>query len=537
MYGRLTGLTAACLAAAWLWSAAGAATPPCMVANPSFELLGSGGAAFGGWNQFGPVGTSTRAVHGQRSARVTGPNTGGWDVSGFWQTLSCAPGQRWTATVCVLNMGTAPLAGGSQAIVNIEWRDGAGTLISYESHAVADATTSVDTWQQVTVHSQAAPAGTASIHFVLGVLQGPGDPTPQVLFDLATCVNDGPPTLESQQWNDFSGGRTVTFAGRPWRVKGPGYYGPGPNLFDNGTGAVSVDSLGRMHMTIHRIGSSWYSSEVALVDALGYGDYVFTTRGRLDLLDPNAVLGLFLWQYGPCYDTAFLWWNPYDEIDVEFSRWGYPANALAQFVAQPADVPGNRFRFNPTFGDTERTSHAMRWLPQGVEFRSWRGGPDAESPSTTIATWTYTGGYLPRPDAPRVHINLWQLASPAVTQEVVLDGFTFRPACPGGGCGALAVDPPVSRAPVALEPLAPNPCVTGTAIAYTLAVPDRVDLAVFDVAGRRIRRLPSGLATAGRHVTRWDVRNDTGARVAAGVYVIALQTGGRTECRRVVVLP
>ena len=66
---------------------AGQAHGQCILANPSFELDGSGGAAFGGWSQFGAVGETAVAVHGAQAARVRGPNSGDWDVSGVWQRL------------------------------------------------------------------------------------------------------------------------------------------------------------------------------------------------------------------------------------------------------------------------------------------------------------------------------------------------------------------------------------------------------------------------------------------------------------------
>jgi hypothetical protein len=522
--------------ASLVWAlGAGSASAQCMLANPSFELIGSG-PVFAGWNQFGPVGSSVTAAHGARAARVTGPNSGSWNLSGYWQTLDCPPGRQWSASVYVMHSTTSPLMGGSKALLNIEWRDGAGDMISYESHLLADASTPHDAWRVVFVQSGAAPAGTASIHFVLGVLQGPQDPTPQVLFDTPTCVSTGPPTHESLQWNDFPGGRTVSFSGRAWRVKGPGYYGPGPNLFDNGTGAVWTDDDGQLHMTIHKIGGSWYSSEVTLVDPLGYGDYVFTTRGRLDLLDVNTVLGMFLWEYGSCYDTGYLWWNPYNEIDIEFSRWGNPGNPNVQFVAQPADWGGNLSRFNASFGDTEITSHAMKWLPHQVEFRSWRGGPDAESPGTMIASWTYTGPHIPRPESPRVHLNLWQLAAPAVTQEVVFHAFTFRPDCPSGNCGPVAAGPSAATEPAARLAAAPNPFATATTIRYTLTTTGTMELTVYDVAGRRVARLAGGPGRPGEHTAHWDRRDDAGRRVPAGIYLCRLLTPGHSGTRRLVVI-
>ena len=507
----------------------------CMLANPSLEVRGSGGTTFAGWNQFGPVALSTNALHGIYSARVTGPNSGTWNVSGIWQTMDCAPGRQFSASVWVLNSSAAPLAGGSQALLNIEWRDAADNLISYESHAAADAAGPTDTWRLFTTQSQPAPAGAASIHFVLGVLQGPTDPTPQVLFDEATCTSLGPPTLESLQWLDFPSGRALSFSGYSWRVKGPGYYGPGPNLFDNSASAAWVDASGQLNLTIHNIGGNWYSSEVVLDRPLGYGDYVFTTRGRLDTLDPNTVFGLFLWEYGPCYDEGFLWWNPYNEIDVEFSRWGSPTNANAQFVAQPASTGGNIHRFNVAFGDTELVSHAMRWQPHSVEYRSWRGGPDAESPASLIDAWTYTGANLPRPESPRVHLNLWQIAPPTSLQSAIVHAFTFRRICPNGNCGVLEA-PPATAGDARLAPAAPNPFGGGTVIRFTLTRAGSIDLSVFDLGGRQVRRLATGPAVAGPHAVAWNGLDDSGRRATPGVYFYRLRADGRSEMQRVVML-
>ena len=70
----------------------GSAAGQCILANPSFELPGSGGAVFGGWNQFGAIGAVSNATHGAKAARVSGPDSGNWDVSGFWQSQDCVPG-------------------------------------------------------------------------------------------------------------------------------------------------------------------------------------------------------------------------------------------------------------------------------------------------------------------------------------------------------------------------------------------------------------------------------------------------------------
>lgn len=511
----------------------GRAGAQCLLANPSFELTGSG-STFGGWSQFGPTGLSSVRSHGQRAARVSGPNTGSWEVAGFWQSLATAPGERWVATVRALNTPAKPLSGGSTALLNIEWRNSSGALLSYESHTVASAASPTGQWLDFSVTSAAAPAGATQARLLLGVLQGPTDPQPDVLFDQATFEKLGPPSLDAIQWNDFGGGRTLSFSGRTWRVKGPGYFGPGPNLFSNSVSSVWVDAEGRLHLTNQNIAGQWYSTEVAAVDTLGYGDYVFTTVGRLDLLDPSVVFGLFIWQYGRCYDTAFLWWNPFNEIDVEFSRWGNPANGIAQFVAQPFDYPGNIQRFDPSFAVGERTSHAFRWSSDRIEFRSWRGGPYDESPGNMIQAWTYTGPHIPRPEQPRVHINLWRFAGvPASTQEVVLDAFTFIPA---GAVLDVPAAPAASGRRAMLAPAQPNPASGATRLRFTLARDARIELEVHDLSGRSIRVLAREHRTSGTHEVAWDGLDTHGRRAAPGVYVVRLSAAGLTETSRVVLL-
>jgi hypothetical protein len=504
----------------------------CMLANPSFELSGTGGQIFAGWNQFGSVGSSPDATHGFDAARVSGPDLGGWDVSGYWQRLDTAPGERWSASVNGWHTATNPLTGQSKAILNIEWRDGADVLISYESYTVADASTPPGDIQEFYVESGPAPSGTVTTRLLLGVLQSPTDPVPDVYYDEATFDNLGPPTLDEIQWNDFPGGRTVEFGGRTWRVKGPGYYGPGPNLFCDDSDCVWVAADDRLHMTIQKIGGSWYSTEVTLEEPLGYGDYIFTTLGRLDQLDPNVVLGLFLWQYGACYAPEYMWWNPYNEIDVEFSRWGDEENDVGQFVAQPWDYQGNISRFDAVFSEGELTSHAFRWLADRVEFRSWYGGPGDEIPANIIHTWTYTGPHIPRPEQPRIHINFWQFNGPPSTyQEIVFDEFTFVPQDAAGHPADFTLSG-VSHLSVAR----PNPFGLQTTITYTLKKGGSAEIVVYDVLGRSVRTLADGFVQAGDHDVVWNGRDGSGSEVAPGTYFYQLRTDDVVETRKLILL-
>jgi hypothetical protein len=503
----------------------------CILSNPSFEISGSGGQVFGGWNQDGVVGSTSNAPHGSMAARVTGPDLGGWDVSSYWQAFDTAPGERWEASVQAWHTSVNPLTGQSKAILNIEWRDSGGNLMYYESHDVLTASTQLDEIQTFSVVSDSAPSGAVKTHFLLAVLQSPTDPPPDVYYDLAQFNEIGPPSIDDIQWNDFPGGRTISFSGYDWRVKGPGYYGPGPNRFDDDVDAVWVDAGGQLHMTIQNNYGNWYSTEIALVDPLGYGDYIFTTQGRLDQLDPNAVLGIFTWEYGPCYNQSYLWWGPYNEFDIEFSRWGDTGNDIGQFVAQPWDWPGNISRFDASFSNDEITSHAFRWLPGRVECRSWRGGAQEESTSVQIHSWTYSGPHIPRPEQPRVHINLWHFDTPSSDQEVVFNAFTF---IPEGGPTAADFLPVVLKS--YLMEARPNPFNPTTTIGYTMVADGFAEIVIYDIRGRLIRTLVSGYATEGFNQVTWDGRNDAGSRVASGVYLYQLRTGSMVETKKMVMV-
>ena len=510
------------------------ASGQCILANPSFEILGSGGEVLGGWNHFGAVGWDAEADHGARAARVSGPGWGDPGVSGFWQSQDCVPGEQWEATGRVRHSSTSPLDGSNHAMVNIEWRDGADELLGYDTFSVADPGTPADEYIDFQVLGSPAPAGTVETRILFAVYQAEGSASPDVYYDSVTFHSTSPPTIDDVQWNDFPGGTTVDFAGRSWRVKGPGTYGPGNNRFCNHSGCVWVDAQDALHLTLQKLGAFWYSTEVVLEEALGYGDYVLTTEGRLDLLDPQVVLGMFLWQYGPCWDYGYLWWNAFNEIDIEYSRWGNPARDLGQFVAQPFDYPGNISRFDKTFSEGELVSHAMRWLSDRVEYRVWLGGPDDEAPGNMVHSWIYTGPHIPRPEQPRMHLNLWKLdGTPATNQEVVFQDFTFVP----DDVTTSIIDGPTDRVPTVavsrLYPATPNPFNPSTTIRFELERGEFTRLDVYDIAGRHVRTLVREYQSDGRHDVVWNGRDNGGSLVASGVYLVRLRGSEFVETRRV----
>lgn len=82
----------------------------------------------------------------------------------------------------------------------------------------------------------------------------------------------------------------------------------------------------------------------------------------------------------------------------------------------------------------------------------------------------------------------------------------------------------------------PNPFNPTTTIHFDLAAGGPVMLTVYDLGGRRVKRLASGSMTAGPHALRWDGKDAHGRSVAAGVYVARLEAGGRVDARRMVLV-
>ena len=82
----------------------------------------------------------------------------------------------------------------------------------------------------------------------------------------------------------------------------------------------------------------------------------------------------------------------------------------------------------------------------------------------------------------------------------------------------------------------PNPFRDETTISAHLATQSNLNLAVFDVAGRRIARLASGMRGAGEHIFTWNGTDATGRRVPAGVYFCRLEVGGQVFREKLVVV-
>jgi hypothetical protein len=173
----------------------------------------------------------------------------------------------------------------------------------------------------------------------------------------------------------------------------------------------------------------------------------------------------------------------------------------------------------------------------GVDAAEWSFGDNPVAPgegqpmsgsfgtSTVAVTATLTTSYFP----PGVH-RLWVRGhdalgnwGPAGSLQLVVNG------APPLAVGQLPRQ-------YALGVGVPNPASSRSLISYAMPAQGTVDLAVYDVSGRRVRSIVGGPMGAGVHEAVWDLRDDTGGLVRAGVYYYRLAVAGQTFTRRLVAL-
>jgi hypothetical protein len=94
----------------------------------------------------------------------------------------------------------------------------------------------------------------------------------------------------------------------------------------------------------------------------------------------------------------------------------------------------------------------------------------------------------------------------------------------------------VCRAPFELAQNVPNPFNPTTSIRFTVPEDSYVKLAVYDVAGRRIRTLIDKPLKANFYRVDWNGRNDAGRQVSSGMYFYRIQAGRHTQARKMLLL-
>ncbi len=89
---------------------------------------------------------------------------------------------------------------------------------------------------------------------------------------------------------------------------------------------------------------------------------------------------------------------------------------------------------------------------------------------------------------------------------------------------------------ITFAPAFPNPGHGSMTLRFVLPNETQVHVAIYDVAGRRVRELASGQRPAGENTLAWDMRDEAGRDVSAGVYFARLDADRHTLSQKLVKL-
>ena len=140
------------------------------------------------------------------------------------------------------------------------------------------------------------------------------------------------------------------------------------------------------------------------------------------------------------------------------------------------------------------------------------------------------GGTIGQPDAGWLTSLSFMLSGGFWFGGTAVSGVDGNP--PAGGSGSPTIPGP----PFRVYSASPNPVRQRTVIAFDLPEPTLVQVAIYDVAGRRLKLLVHELLPAGARQTAWDRHDESGQLVSPGIYFLRLDAGVHRSTQRIVVV-
>jgi hypothetical protein len=219
--------------------------------------------------------------------------------------------------------------------------------------------------------------------------------------------------------------------------------------------------------------------------------------------------GLLIWHVlGPA---------PYRAWDLESADGKYVVVNGDQDRSQPDPIAGK-----------DRIELMASWLGSGADFYDGANAQDGHdddrfTPDTNPQTDLYTGSpaRYSAPQSVATSLSFENIRRDPATGDMLVDIHGI-------------VAPPVEQATIAQN--APNPFVRTTVIRFDLPNPAHVTIQIYDLQGRRIRKIEDRPYTAGAHAVGWDGRDDDGRLAPASVYVYRVDAGSVRVQKKMVLL-
>lgn len=162
-------------------------------------------------------------------------------------------------------------------------------------------------------------------------------------------------------------------------------------------------------------------------------------------------------------------------------------------------------------------------------------GPRQESEYRLRASVFSTAGAPGASEHYRTNGSLGQSTPPGVGEDpngILYAGFWKGFALSAWAVGVEEETPAVSS----LSQNYPNPFNPKTLIRYSLSTESSVVIEIFNIKGERVRVLLDGPRPAGPHAVVWNGLNDSGDRLASGIYFYRLRAGSFTDIKKMVMI-
>lgn len=226
-------------------------------------------------------------------------------------------------------------------------------------------------------------------------------------------------SANSQQ--NISTEKNIFFSGSKWELRNTNStQGPGPNYFSERS--AWVDEKGSLHLYLHKDSATghWLCPEITSEKKFGYGVYTFTLESEVDKFDKNIVLGLFNYSGN----------DGYDEIDIEFGRWGNAKYPNLNYTVWPAQKGFTNNAYTKEYLQKNNYSiQQFTWRKDSVSFSTFDGNNTDSTNRSASYTCTQPPASISSLEMP-VHINLWLFdGNPPEDNkpvEIVIRSFSFK---------------------------------------------------------------------------------------------------------------
>jgi flagellar hook assembly protein FlgD len=103
-------------------------------------------------------------------------------------------------------------------------------------------------------------------------------------------------------------------------------------------------------------------------------------------------------------------------------------------------------------------------------------------------------------------------------------------------CSSVSVADDVLPQKIELEQNYPNPFNPKTDISFTISLPDRVVLSIYNIMGQEVATIMNSDIKPGKHTVSWSGKDSMGKEVSSGMYFYKLTVGDISYQKKLILL-